>query len=436
MIARSRSLPTVARQDGPPPDVPWYVRAILVRPRAVLANLERVRAAGVLAEVPTPWQLSLAVLRMWHRLAFRRDTIGTSPGGRVRATWRARLFAPRALRLPVLLAHGAVVPLDFTGLGSSPERLIRHLLGAHHDGAQFAFDLEILAAHDKLDELVAAAEAVVTGADPHAAFLRDLTVFEGYHEALLAAARAAAAGRALLDGAEARDPDASFVACMTWCARAPRTPAATLAAWRAGAFRLDGGLGAAPQLHAGCDRRGSGAVDSPRTARSRSAWSSRTAPRMNPQDLVGMPRTELAAIAARGRRFDPEALAGWRFDGISLGLPRLVERLTWTKFGKEFARDARGLRGWNVRMVDDGLDRAWTPRRRRGRAVTFGHFAVVATDRGVELDYGVLRDPLVAIDGDGDDVLLGWSYLRFGPMSVPTPSWFVLRRSARLAGAC
>lgn len=221
---------------------PWYVRAILVRPRAVLANLERVRAAGVIAEVPTPWQLSLAVVRMWHRLVFRRGTVGTSPGGRVRATWRARVLAPRAVRLPVLLADGAVVPFDLTGLASSPEQLIRHLLGAHHDGAQLAFDLELLTAHGRLDDLVAAAEAVVTGADPRAAFLRDLTVFEGYHEALLAAARAAAAGRPIVAAAAATDPDASFTACMAWCARAPATPAATFAAWRRGEFRLDGGL--------------------------------------------------------------------------------------------------------------------------------------------------------------------------------------------------
>jgi hypothetical protein len=225
---------------------PWYARLILVRPRAVLANLERVRAAGVLDEIPTPWQLSLAVLRMWHRLVFRTETVGTAPTGRVRRTWRARILAARALRLPVLLVEGAVVPLDFTGLASPPERLIAHLLGAHHDGAQLAFDLEILAAHGRLADLHRAVDAVVTGADPRAEFLRDLVVYEGYHEALRAAAAAACAGAAPEAGAAAGDPDLSFVACMRWCARSPATPRATLAAWRAGRFRLDGGLEAAP----------------------------------------------------------------------------------------------------------------------------------------------------------------------------------------------
>ena len=224
---------------------PWYARLILIRPRAVLANLERVRAAGILDAVPTPWQLSLAVVRMWHRLVFRTDTVGTSPAGRVRRTWRARVLAARAIRLPVLLAEGAVVPLDFTGLASTPERLIAHLLGAHHDGAQLAFDLEILAAHGRLDDLYRAVDAVVTGADPRAGFLRDLVVYDGYHEALHAATAAARAGAAPSTGPAARDPDLSFVACMRWCARAPATPAATFAAWRAGRFRIDGDLEAA-----------------------------------------------------------------------------------------------------------------------------------------------------------------------------------------------
>ena len=224
--------------------IPWYLRVLLVRPRAILANLDRIRAANILpaADIPTPFQLSLAVLRLWHRLLFRADTVGTSPSGAIRPTLRARLLAPRALRLPVLLAHGAVVPLDFTGLASSPDRLIRHLLGAHHDRNQFAFDLEILSAHGRLSELRAAADAVVTGADPRAAFLRDLTVYAGYHEALLAAVDAAIAGAPLASGADARDPDVSFAACMRWCSRAPATPAALYTAWRRGAFRFDAPL--------------------------------------------------------------------------------------------------------------------------------------------------------------------------------------------------
>ncbi len=55
----------------------WYERAILVRPHRVRDNLARVCTAYGIPQ-PTPWQLSLGVLRLWHRLAFRTDTVGTS----------------------------------------------------------------------------------------------------------------------------------------------------------------------------------------------------------------------------------------------------------------------------------------------------------------------------------------------------------------------
>jgi len=166
---------------------------------------------------------------------------------------------------------------------------------------------------------------------------------------------------------------------------------------------------------------------------------------VNALDLVGASRRELAAIAAdHGRPFDPDAVAGQVYDGISLGLPPIALRLTWTKFAKAFHREpgTGRIRGWNIRIEQDALDRPWTPRRRAGRPVTFGHFAVTERAGRVELDYGrggnrrldpigLLRDPIVAIDGP--ELLLGWSYLELAGVAVPTPSWFVLRRSTALA---
>lgn len=221
---------------------PWYVRALVGDPARIELHLARMRAHDIVDVTPNPWQLCLGVLRLWHRNLFRPQTVGTSPGGTVRATWRARLFANRAVRLPALLAERAVAPFDFTGLRSPPERLIRHLLGAHHDGNQFVFDLEILAGHGRLDELARAVQAVLTKDTARTRWLRDLTVFEGYHESLAAAvAQAIAAGPVMTD-AEARDPDLSFRAYLTWCARQPATPAETFEAWRAGRFAFDSGL--------------------------------------------------------------------------------------------------------------------------------------------------------------------------------------------------
>jgi len=222
---------------------PWYVRLVLVRPVRVRANRQRVcEAIGV--PPPTDWQLCQGVLRLWHRVLFRSETVGTSSGV-VRATPRARLLAWRALRLPFLLGERAVVPLDFTGLGSSSERLIRHLLGAHHDANQFIYDLELLASYGRLGELRDEVVAVIQRDDARSRWLRDLTVFAGYHEHLLAAVdRAIAAGPAMTDH-EARDPDISLRAYLRWCASQPTTPAETLRAWRAGELRFDSPLDAA-----------------------------------------------------------------------------------------------------------------------------------------------------------------------------------------------
>jgi hypothetical protein len=158
-------------------------------------------------------------------------------------------------------------------------------------------------------------------------------------------------------------------------------------------------------------------------------------------ELATASRAELRSLAAAGRPFAPDDVAGHLYHGVSLGLPAWVVRLTWSKFGKAFHRDGDRVRGWNVRMVQDGLDQPWRPRRRAGHDVTFGHFAVVASPREVLLDYGrggngrldpiqALRDPVVALDGPR--LLLGWSDLAVGPLRVPTPSYFVLERGAPL----
>ncbi len=218
---------------------PWYVRAVLVEPDRVLDHLARMRARGVVDVDPSPWQLCLGVLRLWHRLVFRTNTVGTSPGGRVRPTLRARLLHWRALRLPFLLAERAVAPLDFTGLRSDPDRLMRHLLGAHHDRDQFVFDLELMTGHGTLEELRARVAGIVDGSDPRATWLRDLTVFEGYHEHLADAVERAIDHGLDIAADAADDPDLTLRGAMRWCARQPTTPADTFAAWRAGSFRLD-----------------------------------------------------------------------------------------------------------------------------------------------------------------------------------------------------
>ena len=381
----------------------WYERLLLTDPERVMAHLARMRAAGVVDASPNAWQLSLGVLRLWHRILFRSESVGTSSAP-VRASWRARVLHYRAARLPCLLASRAVIPFDFTGLRSPPARLIDHLLGAHHDGNQFVFDLELLAGHGALAELGDRVAAIVDGTDPRAAWLRDLVVFTGYHESLAAAvAHARAAGPGMTE-AETIDPDLTLRGLVAWCARQPATPDATLAAWRDGRFWIDARPAATPPTR---------------------------------DALLAAPRGELAARFHAGYPVAPDALAGAEYHGTSLGLPRWVERLTWKTFMKAFVADERGgVRGWNVR-VDQRAP--WSPQIRGGAPVTFGHFAARLDGDTTVLDYGAggngwadptatLRDPLVALEPGSADRLLGVSLVDIAGVRLPTPAFFLLER--------
>lgn len=382
-------------------DYPWYVRALLVDPDRVMTNLARMRERGVVSESPNPWQISLAVLRLWHRVLFRTETVGTCAGP-VRARLRARLLENRAVRLPALLASRAVIPFDFTGLRSAPERLIDHLLGAHHDRNQFVFDLELLSGHGALDVLAERVAAILDDSDPRAAWLRDLTVYVGYHESLAAAVAHARAAGPAMTAAEASDPDLTLRGLVAWCARQPATPGETLAAWQAGTFRLD---------------------------------SPGTPPPPSRQAVLDASSAQLASWLAHGHPVAPEQLAGSEYHGTSLNLPRWLEQLTWKWFIKAFVRDGDRVRGWNVR-VDQRAP--WSPRLRRGEPITFGHFAAVRDGDRTMLDYGVgnraldpiamLRDPLVALDPGSADRLLGVSLVQLGSARLPTPAYFLLER--------
>ncbi|MFS8066600.1 MAG: hypothetical protein ACMG6S_09545 [Byssovorax sp.] len=219
--------------------VPLFAWLVLWSPGRVQASLARVRDAAIVEAVPNLWQIFLGVLRMAHRLVFRTDTVGTSLAHAVRSTRRARWLQYRAIRLPFLMIERAVAPLDFSGLASTPDRIMRHLLGAHHDGAQFVYDLQLLALHPgKLEELRDAVRAVLAADDARARWLRDLTVFEGYHEALLAATEQAISAGAFDSPDGGLDPDLSLLGYLRWCARQPASAGATLRAWRRGELRF------------------------------------------------------------------------------------------------------------------------------------------------------------------------------------------------------
>lgn len=222
--------------------LPWFARVLLVDAAKVERRLDEIARSGLVSHVPSSWQIALGVLRMWHRLLYRSEEIGTS-ANRPRPTWRARLLEYRPLRFPFLLAEKAVAPHDFSGLLSDRERILRHLVGAHHEGPQFVYDLEILSVDPGgFEELLRRARDVVEHDTPRTRWLRDLTVFEGYHESLLRAAERALQGKFDYPPERANNPDTRFVAYLDWCARQPPTYEATLEARRAGRFTIADGV--------------------------------------------------------------------------------------------------------------------------------------------------------------------------------------------------
>lgn len=147
------------------------------------------------------------------------------------------------------------------------------------------------------------------------------------------------------------------------------------------------------------------------------------------EELIGLNGAGLYKRLQTGFAIDPTALDDSRYLGTSLGLPAFVDRLTWKTFEKTFHRDAEALRGWNVRLQQD-TNEAMQVQGSGDRQVpkTFGHYRVHNEGHRLMLDYGLLRDPLVAlIEGD-----VQWLFGRtlLGP--IPTPSYFVLQRRGPL----
>lgn len=172
-------------------------------------------------------------------------------------------------------------------------------------------------------------------------------------------------------------------------------------------------------------------------------------------DLVAMDAAALDRTMKNGHPIDEAVIAEREYDGVSLNLPALVERMTWTKFCKVFHRDEDGtLRGWNCKVDQTPLTEPWVlTRGNDGQPITYGHYRVVPCDGyrmprpydgGLMLDYGLggnprtdptgaVRDPIVAVNEGDSTLLLGWSYVDAKIAKVGTPSFFALRRGVALS---
>lgn len=163
------------------------------------------------------------------------------------------------------------------------------------------------------------------------------------------------------------------------------------------------------------------------------------------RDLAASSGDELEAVLRRGRRPSIESLLGYEYRGFNR--PPATALLGIRKFIKGFFPSERQAFGFNARVAQNGLDGEWiakpddvNPR----RYAFFGVAPVVPDGRdhrypqALLLDYSrggnplfdpsrLLRDYLVRVDEDSDDVLLGKAYLAVGFARIPL-GFFLLER--------
>jgi len=242
------------------------------------------------------------------------------------------------------------------------------------------------------------------------------------------------------------NPQVPIMAMATLCARRVLAADAPPAGTRAPVPRRD-------QMNGASNRTGAGTSAAEPLPTSPTASPGDTRPpgaagrRITLDDLLRMDRHELHAIIDRGHPLDPDALAGRQYQGIDLSLPPWVNRILWKTFRKTFHRDpATGaVRGWNVRMEQQGIDGPRVPKKRDGGTWHFAHYELRSAvgerfPRGWQgphfLDYGRVGNPfgenlgwtpLVAVNEGDMSLLLGWEVFRLGPLFLPLPDYWALR---------
>lgn len=218
--------------------ISFFYRVLLRHPERVLWHLDKLYEASRIDKKPNLWQVSMGVFYMVHRILFRSETIGVDDSP-VRSTVGARLLRYRPVRFPFLLLTGSIDPIDLTGLAGTAQRKHTHLVGAYHPGDNALYDLECIA-FDKeaIRKIKDDVESILAEKTWRGRFLKDLTVYEGYHERLLGLIE-----RALRDDyAPAADkvdhPDTTLRGFVRWCAAQPETPEKTLEVLMQGRLRF------------------------------------------------------------------------------------------------------------------------------------------------------------------------------------------------------
>jgi hypothetical protein len=161
---------------------------------------------------------------------------------------------------------------------------------------------------------------------------------------------------------------------------------------------------------------------------------------------------ELERVMRMGVQPDPAQIAGWEFKGWNT--LDLTSLLGIRKFKKGFYQEdpaadpARGIQGYNVQVVTNGLGDAWFDKIKKGNSIKHGWYDCYPVDlnepdnkypNALLINYACgrnppgdpssfLRDYIVKPYGDNDDLMLGKAYVALvGPLRLFV-SYFILER--------
>jgi hypothetical protein len=161
------------------------------------------------------------------------------------------------------------------------------------------------------------------------------------------------------------------------------------------------------------------------------------------QRLAQSSRRDLEKVHRAGATPDTSALVGFEFCGYNH--PVVMGLLGVRKFIKGFF-DARGHSfGFNTPVSQNGIEAAWEARPDEENPKRYAFYSVEADHSGdrhpnaIFLDYSrgddglpanLIRDYVVRVEEDSDDLLLGKAYLALGPARIPV-GFFILERRQR-----
>lgn len=175
------------------------------------------------------------------------------------------------------------------------------------------------------------------------------------------------------------------------------------------------------------------------------------------KDLLNMDKKGLREILFRGTPIDINQMSSSAYVGIDLSLPGWMNKLLWKKFRKAMYRDTVSdvIRGWNVRLVQNGIDGPSIPMRKsNGEEWAFGHFVLRSADgirfpKGWEgghyLDFRIPYAgnstfdparfgfcPIVAVNEGSVELFLGVEIFKVGPFFIDIHDFWLLHREGPL----